>query len=137
MVVVQLVMIFGVETWVVKLFILWALGDYIIGRSGGFLSGCIDARTSNGITTPLERRWRKRGWRPLGSTSPAATPVWHSKFPHGKYLTCHWRRRLIQAPQRPCDGGNMREHGPGMMGGGSDIWRRGIRNNHLVLINII
>ena len=57
MAVVQLVLLLGLELWVVTPQIMWELGVYIIGWWGGFMSRRLGVRTDNGVTPPLERLW--------------------------------------------------------------------------------
>ena len=107
---------------------------------GGVADLCTDTLVTElpiGVPPPLERLWKKQGWRKLGSTYPAATPMCHSTSPRGQYLTYHCQRRGGQAIQRPFYGRNMRSYGLVMMGGGRMSRRRGRRNNHLLLIHII
>ena len=53
-----------------------------------------------------------------------------------KILILRWRRRVGKYPLRSCAGGNRREYGLGMRGGGCMI-RRWIGNKHQVFLNTI
>ena len=100
--VVQAVLMYGLETWVMTPFIGRTLSifyhrvDHRLTRS----QRGVESMGGGGIPRWWRRwrRWGYRGWRP---TSPAARTQLHSSLQPITLCTCVWRRRGVQGHECP------------------------------------
>ena len=83
-------------------------GSSMIGWRGVFQAVCCSVGAYAGSNPRLGRHYQKQVWSKLVIISPAATPVWHSKFPKEPSLMLRCRKGGGQGPRRPCCGVNRR-----------------------------